>query len=69
MTDAASRYFFDSDDDGHYFMVPAERREEWTAWLKVTEDRDNEEGWNAPEWARPLPYHPSRYTFTDPRQE
>jgi hypothetical protein len=43
------RFFIGSDDDGHEFLVPFERREEWEAWL--TQLHGPEPDWNQPAYA------------------
>ena len=58
------RFFFDTDNDSHWFLVPLERKDEWDAWCSL--DEDDENAWDAPEWARPLGGDPSRISFVDP---
>lgn len=31
--DGGDRYYLDSDDDGHWYVVPLSRRAEFSAWL------------------------------------
>ena len=50
-----------SDDDGHWFIIPADKWEEWEGWLENPETTDYTE----PKWARYTNTHPSRVTFTD----
>lgn len=58
------RYFIDSDCDGHAFVVPVDHECEWDARLDLGED--DEDAWEAPEWAIPIGGSPRRLTFTDP---
>lgn len=58
------RYFFDQDNDSHWYLIPVERREAWNRWLDL--DPDAEEAWDAPEWARPLGGGVSAISFTEP---
>lgn len=32
------RYFFDVDNDGHWYMLPYDKRGEWSQWLDDTVD-------------------------------
>ena len=32
MTDDEERYFLDSDDDGHWYLIPCDRVNEWDNW-------------------------------------
>ena len=43
---ADEKYFFDQDDDGHWFMIPIARRDEWRSWQGVDLDKgDNYDKW------------------------
>lgn len=55
----ADRYFLDRDNDGHWFIVRADRRVEWELWL------DHDAEGDFPD-ARRLSRVPSLVTFTDP---
>jgi hypothetical protein len=57
------RYFLDSDDDGHWYVIPVERHEEWKAWCDI--DRDDEASWEVPDFAHKLDGSPSLLTFSD----
>jgi hypothetical protein len=57
-----TRYFLGRDDDGHWYLVDAGKREEWETWV---EDPD---AWATPEFARRLGGSPSWVTFTDPEE-
>lgn len=58
------RYFLDQDNDSHWYCIPLERRESWDAFCDL--DTEDEESWNAPEWAKPLDGHPNGVTFENP---
>ncbi len=65
MTATTPRFFFDQDNDSHWYLVPADRRAEWDAWRGLA--KDDERGWTEPEFARRMAGSPVFYTFTDPR--
>lgn len=67
MKKAAPRYFLDSDQSGHWYLVPEEKRAEWDDWTNLNED--DERSWNEPSYAVRLGGSPSNVTFTDPRDE
>lgn len=54
------RYFLDSDDDFHWYLVPVSRRKEWERWL----DRQDKE---APNFAKRLSAAVSTITFENPQ--
>lgn len=56
-----SRYRVESDDDGHYYLIPADKQSEFLAWIDSGSDAE-------PTWARRID-GPHRLTFTDPREE
>jgi len=56
----AARFCIVGDGDGHSFLIPAERRGDWTL-----DEGDEEE---VPTWAKPID-GPHRLTFTDPKEE
>jgi hypothetical protein len=60
-----TRYFLDRDNDGHWYLVPADKRDEWDAWTDL--DPDDEASWDVPEWAMSLGYAPSLVTFENVR--
>lgn len=76
---SAPRYCVVRDDDGHTYLVPAERRAEAAAALEACEtywDPDTSEAWREehegagelPEWMRRID-GTARLTFTDPRED
>ena len=61
------KYFFDQDDDGHWFMIPEVYRTEWDNWKTAWENaRPGKPGPNLPMFAEELGSHPRNYTFTHP---
>ncbi len=59
-----ARFFLCRDCDAHWYIVPVERRAEWDAWRTIPDD--DEQSWEAPEWARQVGGSPSLVTFTEP---
>jgi hypothetical protein len=59
------RYFLASDDDGHWYVIDAARRDEWDDWREI--DSEDERAWTPPPFAKSLGCSPSCVTFTDPR--
>ena len=58
------RYFLSADEDGHWFVVPLDKTQEWHKWRDL--DQDSEEAWEPPAWASPVDGNPSRVTFENP---
>jgi hypothetical protein len=56
------RFFFDSDADSHWHMIPYSRLAEW----QQATDSEDDEAFLAFEECR-IDGHPSEYTFTDPQ--
>lgn len=54
-------YFMDQDDDCHWYIIEADKRTEWNAWLNL--DGDDESSWNVPDFARSID-NPSLIVFT-----
>ncbi len=65
MTDR--RYFLAQDQSTHWYLVPAERRQDWDAWCNL--DEDDAASWERPDWASRLDGDPSRVTFAEPRDD
>lgn len=59
------RWFLDTDNDSHWYLVPVERKAEWNAWLDI--DSDDEASWTAPDYVRELGCSPTCVTFVDPK--
>lgn len=60
------RYFLSVDNDGHWYLVPLDRRRDWHAWADLPED--DERAWDAPDYAKRID-GPYMLSFTDPREE
>lgn len=60
--DTDARYRLVSDDDGHNYIIPADKTKEWDAFVDDPDEFDGE----PPEWAEQCPKHPSALTFTNP---
>jgi hypothetical protein len=63
VSDTKERYFIDSDNSSHKYIVPKSREAEWNAWQNLGED--DSRAWTAPDWAVPLGVPVSRVTFPD----
>jgi hypothetical protein len=49
------RYCLLRDNDGHSFVVEAERKDDFYKWVKLQESDDEDAvGWLEPEYARPV---------------
>ena len=59
-------YFLDSDNDGHWYLIPLANKGAWDLWCDA--DADDEASWEAPAFAKRLDGHPKWVTFTDPKQ-
>lgn len=59
------RYFLASDNDGHWYLVEAEKRVEWDAWCALASD--DERAWEAPEFAARIVGSPENVTFEAPK--
>lgn len=57
------RYRFVSDDDGHWYIIPAHKNKEFEAIVYS----DNFEGF--PDWVRELGRHISRFSFENPLED
>jgi hypothetical protein len=58
------RYFLDRDNDAHWYLVEADKRAEWNAWLALSDEDEN--SWRVPSFAKPLGGNPSSVTFDNP---
>lgn len=58
------RFFMDTDDSSHWFIVPVARKAEWEAWLELPED--DEARWSAPKFAQEVGGSPTLVTFSQP---
>jgi hypothetical protein len=57
------------DDDGHWFLIPSDRREQWYNWLNKNIKAGDNADWNQLEitWAQPI-NGPSSIQFSNPRE-
>jgi hypothetical protein len=58
------RYFLNTDNDSHWYLIPTEKREEWENWCELPEGDEN--SWNVPEWAEALGGAPNQVEFENP---
>ncbi len=63
-----ARYYFDNDDDGHWYKIPLKKKKEWDNYIKSVY---HEEGvsMSLPAGITPLDGHPRFYTFTDVKRK
>lgn len=64
MTDTPKRYFLDTDNNDHWYVVPVELKAEWDAWMDLP--GDDERVCEAPEGIVRLEVSHTLVTFTDP---
>lgn len=57
------RFIFDCDDDGHWYIVPLEKRGEFDAFIGNPDDYD------MPDGVVELGCHPSWVSFENPKKE
>ena len=56
-------YFFDTDDEGHWYIIPLDKREEWNAWFDSQDYKDGIE----PDFVQSIGCHPKYWVFKEPR--
>lgn len=56
-------YFLSSDNDGHWYVIPIDKEEEWSEFMDL--DEDDIASWDVPEWADAIGGAPSLVRFTD----
>ena len=61
----SKRYFIDSDNSSHNYLVDEAFREEWNEWNELPED--DEKSWEAPSFARRINSE-SSITFENPHE-
>ncbi len=61
------RYFLDTDNDSHWFIVPLYRRKEWEAFLEIPSE--DERSWTVPTWAIEVGGSPTTVSFAEPELE
>jgi hypothetical protein len=59
------RYCLATDNSSHWYLVPAARRAEFSAWAELPED--DERGWVEPDYARRID-GPWGLTFSEPHE-
>lgn len=59
---AERRYQLESDNDSHRYLIPADRADEWDAWLEIPSD--DPASWDVPEFA--VAIDGGAITFTNP---
>lgn len=68
MSKLKKRYFLASDDDGHWFIVPVERRSDFDDW--VSQDWSSElANFQTPTYVEEVGGDPSFVTFENPVDE
>lgn len=55
-----ARFYLDTDNDSHWYVVPYNKRHEWNEFVQL--DPDNPEAWDVPEYATPID-NPHMLTF------
>lgn len=61
----SERYFLDTDQSGHWYLVPIAKEQEWNAWGEI--DEDDPTSWVTPAFAQPVNGAPQLVTFVDPK--
>lgn len=62
--EVSERFFLAQDDDCHWYLVPVDKREEWSEWREIPSD--DERSWDVPDFATAID-GPHLLTFTDPQ--
>lgn len=62
---AAQRFYLDTDNSSHWYIIPVTRRHDWGRFVDLPED--DEASWEVPAYARPIGGSPSGVTFADPK--
>ena len=60
----SERFAIVTDNDSHWYLIPAARKTEWDAWADIPSD--DERAWTEPDFAKRID-GPYRLTFTDPQ--
>ena len=63
---AHRRYCLVQDNDSHWYIIPANRRQDWEAHCEL--DPNDEASWSDPFWAERIDGDPSTVHFENPRQ-
>lgn len=60
------KYILGQDNSCHWYILPAEKGDEWMEWLSI--DEDDERSWAVPDFAKAIDgWH--RLTFENPIEE
>lgn len=54
-------YIFESDEDGHFYVIPKARLKDWSAWLRSQAAMDGD----TPDWADRVGGNPSLISFPE----
>lgn len=46
----SKKYFLDTDNSSHWYLIPMENEKEWNKWVNL--DEDDEKSWDAPLFAK-----------------
>lgn len=63
----AQRFFLGRDNDAHWYIIEADKRDEWDAWCGL--DPDDDASWHVPEFAKEIGGSPTQISFEDPRND
>ena len=55
------------DNDGHWYVIPADRGKDFNQWLEL--DPDDDKSWTKPEYADDVGGSPTLVKFKDYRKE
>lgn len=58
------KFYLDTDQSSHWYIVPLDKQAEWNAWLEL--DEDDPKSWEAPEWAQMVGGAPQCVQFENP---
>lgn len=61
MSGARARYVLNDDDDGHWYVIPADKKDEFEQWSCGGYETEPQ-----PEWAWQVGGHPNNVTFSQP---
>lgn len=65
-----NRFCLVSDDDGHYYIIPYDKKVDWSCYLEECEHYWGEQNYDGdppeqPEWAETLGCSPTMVSFSD----
>lgn len=61
----AQRFYLDTDNSSHWYIIPMARRKDWERFLELPED--DEASWTVPTYAREVGGSPTLVTFEAPK--